>query len=52
MVCKQTTAGQSMALLLFSKGFLQQISLHAQVRIHPLQPTVLLGFKFEVRRLI
>ena len=30
-----------MADLLFSKGFLQQIRLHSQVGIHPLQQTVL-----------
>ena len=37
-----------MALLLFSKGFLQQISLHAEVRIHPLQPAVLFLHSFHL----
>ena len=31
-----------MADLFFSKGFFQQISLHAEIRIHPLQSTVLI----------
>jgi hypothetical protein len=39
--CAQLPSGQWMAHLLFSKGFLQQISPHAQLRKHPLQPAVL-----------
>lgn len=34
--------GVEMAASFFSKGFLEQIRRHAQVRIHPLQSTVLL----------
>ena len=37
-----------MADLLFSKSFLEQIRLHAQVRIHPLQPAVLIFHGFHL----
>jgi hypothetical protein len=37
-----------MADLLFSKGFLEQISLHAQVSVRPFQPTVLFFHRFHL----
>ncbi|MFT6913677.1 MAG: DNA-binding CsgD family transcriptional regulator [Paracoccaceae bacterium] len=49
MVCKQTPVRQLTAGILFSTGFLQQISLHVQVRVHPFQPTVLVRRRIWTR---
>ncbi len=41
-----------MARLLFSKGFLQQVGLHAQVRIHPLIKRIAAHKAHQAGRLI